>query len=476
MEKKPVSVNADKILRDIRKMLLHALSQKGWYFFDNPNLCKCWEEMECKNEQCPSYKSSNLRCWQVSGTYCNGKPQGEFAKKIGSCHKCKVYKKATQGNVILQFGEDFNNLMFQLKNKEDELRNIIRGSEEKNRELGELNTKINRLLKRLDRKNLQLKELSMKDGLTGVHNYRFFIKSLREQYKLAKRYIFPLSCIMIDIDYFKAVNDTYGHQAGDAILKQLADILKNNVRDTDEVVRYGGEEFVVLFPHTGPESAYAKAEELRTLISGHNFKARTRRLNITVSIGLANYPANKKIDRAEDIISYADKALYQAKESGRNRTVMFSSGKGLKGGGGRSGRGKQILERRKYPRVQTLVRVECAMDGKKMAFCNAVDISFSGLSLITDERVEINKLLKIKMHLPLPGEKKKDAYQINVEGLIVRSRPLDDSLQKDAGKKRRSKKYLVGIQFTSISKKDSMHLQRYFVSIFKDRKDAGTKK
>ncbi|NOZ68919.1 MAG: GGDEF domain-containing protein [Deferribacteres bacterium] len=174
-----------------------------------------------------------------------------------------MYKKATDGNIILQIGEDFNNLMFQLKSREDELRMNIDDVEKKNRELLAINKKINRLLKSLDARNRQLRELSMKDELTGMYNYRFFRKILQEQYKLAKRYKFPLSCIMIDIDYFKAVNDTYGHQFGDAVLKQLAEILKSNVRDTDKVVRYGGEEFAILFPYTDYEAAYKKAEKLR---------------------------------------------------------------------------------------------------------------------------------------------------------------------------------------------------------------------
>ncbi|MDH4028213.1 MAG: diguanylate cyclase [Nitrospirota bacterium] len=471
MREKPINIDADKVLKDIRKLLLNALTQKGWYFFENPHLCKCWEEMKCKRTQCPSYKSLNLRCWQVSGTFCNGKPQGVFARKMGDCYKCRVYKKATQGDIVLKFGEDFNNLMFQLKNKEDELRRIIRHSEEKNRELGELNVKINRLLKKLDIKNLQLRDLSMKDGLTGLYNYRFFIKSLREHYKLAKRYVFPLSCIMIDIDYFKAVNDTYGHQVGDMILKQLADILRKNVRDTDEVVRYGGEEFVVLFPHTNSDDAYVKAERLRNLVSDHNFRAGSRTLNITVSIGLSNYPSDKKIDRAESLINFSDKALYQAKEGGRNRTVIYSDGRVLKGR--RPVREKEILERRRHPRVQTLIKVECAQDDKELSYCNAVDISFSGLSLMSRERTEINRILNIRMYLPAACGKKGGMTAIDVRGLVVRCREVEGFLHRGAGRRHDTKNYMIGVQFVRISKKDSICLQKYFVSMFKNRKAAG---
>lgn len=174
MNKKHTSADKNKIAKNIRELLLNALTRKGWYFFENPNLVKCWEVMECNNKECPSYSSKNLRCWQVSGSCCNGEPQGDFAKKMGNCHQCKVYKEATQGDICFEIGEDFNNLMFQLKAKEDELVSSVRISEDKNRELEELNEKINKLLIKLDRKNLQLKELSVKDGLTGLYNYRFF--------------------------------------------------------------------------------------------------------------------------------------------------------------------------------------------------------------------------------------------------------------------------------------------------------------
>ncbi len=118
-------------MKDIRELLSKALRQKDWYFFNNPDLCRCWEEMNCGNTQCPSYKSPNLRCWQVSGTFSKGEPQCDFVKKTGDCRNCRVYEKATEGNIILQIGEDFNNLMFQLKSREDELKLNINDAEKK---------------------------------------------------------------------------------------------------------------------------------------------------------------------------------------------------------------------------------------------------------------------------------------------------------------------------------------------------------
>jgi diguanylate cyclase (GGDEF)-like protein len=463
MKKKNVERTADKIAEEIRSLLLNALNRKGWYFFKNPYLVKCWEEMNCKNTTCPSYKSSNLRCWQVSGTLCGGEPQGEFAKKIDDCHQCRVYKKATEGDVILQIGEDFNNLMFQLKNKEDELKRSIRDSEEKNRELVILNKKIKKDCSgNWIKKNIQLKELSIKDELTGLHNYRFFTRVIKEQYKLSRRYSFPLSCIMIDIDYFKAINDTYGHQVGDVILKHLADILKSNVRDTDKVVRYGGEEFAIILPHTSQEAAYIKAEKLRKLVSDYVFKVHRKSIGITISAGIATYSGSKDIKRAEHLVSCADKALYQAKEGGRNQSVIYNNKTVLKEEPKKTDIEGKIREKRKYPRIQTLIEVKGKIDEKELTFYTVFDISCSGLCVLSEKQIDgNNKFVKMKLYLPRYSEKTKKPLELELEGAVVRCESVDGFAGNHS-----DKKYVIGIQFINMSERDKMSLQRYFVSIF----------
>jgi diguanylate cyclase (GGDEF)-like protein len=473
MADKPVKQDAGnyaiRVSKDIRRLLLNALRQKGWYFFKNPQLCKCWEEMECAKTDCPSYGASNLRCWQIAGTFCKGTPQGEFAKKFGDCHKCRVYKKATAGDVILKIGEDFNNLMFQLKNKEDELRLNIQNSEEKNRELEELNEKINKLVETLDKKNTLLRDLSIKDGLTGLYNYRFFRELLDEQYNLAKRFKFPLSCIMIDIDFFKAVNDTYGHQAGDAILSQLADILKRNVRDADKAVRYGGEEFVVMLPYTDSGDAYLKAERLRQVVSDFSFLIGKAAVGITVSLGIATYSNNNNIKRAEQLVVYADKALYQAKQRGRNRTVIHNFRGDDKENGKKSDMFGGVIERRKYPRVQTLIKIKGEIINSKETFSgNTFDISYSGLCFLGSKALEVNRSLSISLYLPDTNRKDRKTHQITVEGKIGWCKRISEYSGKN---KRNNQKtgpdYLTGVQFVNISKKDGAYLQKYFVSMFK---------
>ena len=468
MKKKDTAISEIAISDEIRKFLLNALKKKGWYFFDNPKLSKCWEEMNCSNTKCPSYKSSNLRCWQVAGTFCKGKPQGEFAKKFGDCHKCKVFKKATEGNVFLQIGEDFNNLMFQLKSKEDELKQHVKETDRKNRELVALNKKINKLIKRLDINNKRLRDLAIRDELTGLFNYRYFRRMIQEQYKMSKRYKFPLSCIMIDIDFFKAVNDTYGHQFGDAILKQLADILKNNVRDTDKVVRYGGEEFAILFPYTDYESAFKKAEKLRNLVKTSSFIVKGNAIAITISLGIASYPASRNISRAERLVSYADEALYQAKEKGRNRTVLYTDVYTPKRGKEKSELKRSIKEKRRSPRIETLIKVTGKMNRKDMGFINTVDISYSGAKVLSSRPVDCNKILKVTLYLPDPDKKTKKVRELIIDGLAVWCERVKDLSAGSVGSRHEVKEnYLTGIQFSNISRENRKYLQQYFISIFK---------
>jgi diguanylate cyclase (GGDEF)-like protein len=463
MKKKTANSYETRISKEIRKVLIDALNQKDWYFFQNSQLCKCWEEMDCSNSRCPSYESSNLRCWQIAGTFCEGSPQGEFANKIGDCHKCRVFKKATEGNVILQIGEDFNNLMYHLKMKENELRSILLSSEEKNRELGELNDKIKKLVETLDKKNTLLRDLSIKDGLTGLYNYRFFREILYEQYNLAKRFKFHLSCVMLDIDYFKAVNDTYGHQVGDAILHQLSDILKQNVREADKVVRYGGEEFVMILPYTDHEAAHIKAERLRQVVSDHPFTVGDKKIGVTVSLGITSFPDNKKIKKAEHIVSYADKALYQAKQLGRNQTVVYAEAL-TKKRRGESGAGTLFTERRKHPRIQAVIQLKGDINSTEKFSGTTFDISYSGLCLLSSKLVESNRRMTVQLTFPDIEGKTKKAALLNLEGLAVWSKQIHEH----GGKNHRfGMNYLMGIQFVNMSKKDRMYLQKYFVALFK---------
>jgi two-component system cell cycle response regulator len=168
----------------------------------------------------------------------------------------------------------------------------------------------------------RLERLAITDYLTGLYNIRYFYHRLEEEFSRAKRYNFPLSCLMIDIDHFKEINDRYGHRAGDSVLKEVARLMKNHTRKSDVLARYGGEEFIMLLPETSEKGAIIKAESLRTSISKLRFNALKDKRTVTVSIGVATYP-DVAVTETDDLISYADNALYEAKRSGRDMVKVF---------------------------------------------------------------------------------------------------------------------------------------------------------
>ena len=160
-------------------------------------------------------------------------------------------------------------------------------------------------------------ELTIIDELTNAYNYRYFVQKLEEEKKRALRYDLPLSLIMVDIDWFKKINDTYGHEAGNIVLKELSRVIKGCIRDVDIFARYGGEEFVVILPQTAQQEAERIGERVREQVENTIMDCDTAgKLKITVSVGVTSFPENGKSH--EEIVSVADQALYRAKGSGKN--------------------------------------------------------------------------------------------------------------------------------------------------------------
>jgi diguanylate cyclase (GGDEF)-like protein len=178
--------------------------------------------------------------------------------------------------------------------------------------------------KELSQMNDRLLHISLTDGLTGVDNRRSLEQRLHEMFEHSLRLHEPISCVMCDIDHFKKVNDTYGHAAGDEVLKQFAEILKLEAREIDRVGRYGGEEFLLLLPGTVLDSAVTFAERLRQHVEENTFSFEGGTLKRTVSLGVASWP-HPRIKGREEMLKAADDALYVAKEMGRNRVVRFDS-------------------------------------------------------------------------------------------------------------------------------------------------------
>lgn len=171
--------------------------------------------------------------------------------------------------------------------------------------------------------NLNLEQLAMTDELTQLANRRAFFNRADEELRRSSRYKHPLSFMMIDIDHFKNINDTYGHDAGDEALSSVAKMLTNNIRDIDFLARFGGEEFVVMMPETNLTSAVELAERLRLSVESTPCLIKEIETRFTVSIGVASM--HEDIQDINLLIKDADTAMYKAKEQGRNRVVYFES-------------------------------------------------------------------------------------------------------------------------------------------------------
>jgi len=172
------------------------------------------------------------------------------------------------------------------------------------------------MLRELEISNKALYEKSIKDPLTALYNREFMNDFLTQKIEESHRYNVPLSMAMIDIDFFKKINDTYGHVIGDCVLKELANLLMNNFRTSDTIVRYGGEEILVIMPFSALEEAYEKMETFRKVVQDYIFCGK-QNIHITISIGVANLSQENKIEFIEKV----DKNLYIAKEGGRNRVI-----------------------------------------------------------------------------------------------------------------------------------------------------------
>jgi diguanylate cyclase (GGDEF)-like protein len=199
--------------------------------------------------------------------------------------------------------------MLRVKRLQDEL-------DQKNRELAVV-------VDELELANKRLRKLSITDGLTGLFNHRHVHELLRDEWERSRRTEEPLAVAMLDLDRFKAVNDTYGHPTGDVVLYETARILGEVAREIDMAGRYGGEEFIVILPNTDEAEAAQFADRLRTRVEEHLFRDEANELHMTTSCGVAS-SRDPGADSCEALLKLADSALYSAKQGGRNRVVRAS--------------------------------------------------------------------------------------------------------------------------------------------------------
>lgn len=187
-------------------------------------------------------------------------------------------------------------------------------------------TRINSLFK-VKEFHDKINEVSTTDELTGLHNRKYLQERLDAEISRSRRYKTPLSCLLFDIDFFKVVNDMYGYEWGDVLLKNFADKLKAMIRKEDVLTRYGDEEFIVILPNTSEDNAFLFAERFRRNIEKMEFipAGEEERHPITVSGGISTYPCLANVEEdANTVIRYAEHALYNAKKRGKNKIVQFS--------------------------------------------------------------------------------------------------------------------------------------------------------
>lgn len=197
-----------------------------------------------------------------------------------------------------------------------------------NKQLIQTTIKLENLTKELEDKNRLLENLANIDGLTGIYNHRYFQNILDQEINRATRKQLSISIVMLDIDHFKKINDTYGHQVGDFILIELAKILKNNIRKYDTLARYGGEEFIIILPETQLGEALNVANKIRLVIEENTFDDGRETYKITASLGVAeSQPATEDDFSKSKFISKADEALYNAKDGGRNQVAEYKEKK-----------------------------------------------------------------------------------------------------------------------------------------------------
>lgn len=179
--------------------------------------------------------------------------------------------------------------------------------------------KMKALQDELKEKNSQLERLAATDALTKIHNRRYFMELYAVEFAKAERFHHDLGLVLLDIDFFKKVNDTLGHQEGDRVLIEVAEVLQSSIRKVDLLARYGGEEFILMLPSTDLKGSRMVADKLRTEVSS---KVHTGGRPVTISLGVAHVPTTPGVTSGEDLIARADEALYRSKERGRDRVTI----------------------------------------------------------------------------------------------------------------------------------------------------------
>lgn len=254
----------------------------------------CWKHNKCDSGKCPCHGRHQMFCWLRSGKNYRGRILSSYEDKSRKCVRCESFLPV--GVFAVKGGKASKVMSFINKNFSGVLRNAV------------------------NYERMTFK--ATRDSLTGIMNRGTFVPEAIKLLKLAQRYGDNISLCMLDIDHFKTFNDTYGHQTGDVILRSLATLLTNSLRDTDIAARYGGEEFVIVLPKTSKDNALIVLDKIRSIVHDHAFVTDKGNLHVTISMGVASFPEDDTLN-VHDLIHKADIALYQAKTT-RNRVMPYN--------------------------------------------------------------------------------------------------------------------------------------------------------
>lgn len=270
----------------------------------NQKRISCWQLKNCVATDCPAYGKRWLRCWLVPDTKCCDGIDYTGQSKLKMCEACPVFKShntsAIEGVLLIDNSES-NEL---IEEKTIAALSVIAHA-------------VGIAINNSKAYSSALRE-AIHDDLTGLHNRKYFNERLIDEIDRSKRYGSSLNLLLCDIDYFKNVNDTYGHSVGDEVLKWIGSIFRNKLRKTDIVARYGGEEFGIILLDTEKEKALEIADDLRRSI-GESSVPGNETVKVTVSIGISAFGIDA--NTFEGLLNSADRALYRAKSLGRNQVI-----------------------------------------------------------------------------------------------------------------------------------------------------------
>jgi diguanylate cyclase (GGDEF)-like protein len=315
------TIEFDKTKDEIYKRIFYVLEEKmgirNFLFFETDKTTKKRDllyiisDSECKSESLDSEDIKKCRAYRTNSNIYSD----DFHKVCDSCiaggedneYICLPYQISQNSGIVISIRVTDKEMLDEIKNSIPIINNYLDAAKPviESKILTEM-----------------LRESSLRDGLTGLYNRRFLEEYLERVASESKRTKNSYSILMIDIDYFKMVNDTYGHDTGDVIIKGLADTLKESIREADLAIRFGGEEFLVLLHNPTEDGAMIVAENLRKTFEKKVFSAGNENISKTISIGVSFFPGDG--DAVWKAIKFADIALYKAKDGGRNQVVRFS--------------------------------------------------------------------------------------------------------------------------------------------------------